>query len=134
MSIVRTSISSICAALAVAAAAVPLGASALLADEYTCDDDGPCIIEAQDMGNYKVALTWSGQGTRYDFFKIVVGLHGGGEPTAYPVKGRSGGSGTLDVIRAGDYEITVSACFGSRKQPDDASCVPSSETVRINLR
>ena len=105
-----------------------------LADEYTCDDEGPCIIEATDLDDYKVALTWSGQGTRYDFFKIIVGLHGGGAPIEYPLKGRDGGNGRFNLVRAGDYEITVSGCYGSRKRPNEASCIPSSEKVRMNLR
>lgn len=116
------------------AAATPLCAAATaLADDYTCDDGGPCIIEATDLGNYRVALTWSGQDARYDFFKIIVGLHGGGAPIERPVKGRNGGSANFNLQVAGDYEITVSGCFGSRKRPADASCTPSSETVRMNL-
>ena len=109
------------------------GIPPVLADVYTCDDEGPCIVDATDLGNYKVALKWSGQGTPYDFFKIIVGLHGGGDPIEYPVKGRNGGKGRFDLIRAGDYEITVSGCYGSRKRPVDASCIPSSEKVRMNL-
>lgn len=91
--------------------------SAALADEYTCDDEGPCIVDATDLGHYRVALTWSGQGTPYDFFKIIVGLHGGGDPKEYPVKGRKGGKGRFDLVRAGDYEITVAGAMALASDP-----------------
>jgi hypothetical protein len=126
----RIALASLLACVALASFA---GVSTVLADEYTCDDDGPCIVDAEDLGNYKVALQWSGQGTRYDFFKIIVGIHGGGAPLEYPLKGRNGGMGRFNLLRAGDYEITVSGCYGSRKRPADASCIPSSEKVRMNL-
>jgi hypothetical protein len=87
-----------------------------------CDRSGP-LPRRTDVG----------QGTPYDFFKIIVSLHGGGDPKEYPVKGRNGGKGRFDLVRAGDYEITVAGCYGSRKRPHDASCIPSSEKVRMNL-
>ena len=29
-----------------------------LADDYTCEDDGPCIIQADDLGGFQVFLKW----------------------------------------------------------------------------
>lgn len=99
-------------------------------DTYTCDDNKPCIIEASEAGRYRVRLAWSGQGTEYDYYKIIVRLHGGGESKEFRVKGKSGGKGKFNLRSAGDYEITVAGCYG-RKSAE--MCRPSSETVRLNL-
>ncbi|MEO9229019.1 MAG: hypothetical protein ABI216_08755 [Devosia sp.] len=125
----RLSTLSVCT-LAVVGTLSPLP---VLADDYTCEDDGPCIIQADDLGGFQVFLKWSRQGTRYDFFKTIVGQHGAGVRKEYPVKGRNGGAGKFSLMGVGDYEITVAGCFGSRKRPDEASCDPSSEKVRMNL-
>jgi hypothetical protein len=119
-------------ALALLLATSPIGSA--LADDYTCDENGPCIVQASDLGGHRVWLKWSGQSTPYDFYKISVSLHGGGPQKDYGMRGRDGGQGRFNLRDAGDYEITVAGCFGSRKQMADASCTPSSEHVRMNLR
>ncbi len=103
------------------------------ADTYTCDDSGPCIVEAKRMEGTKVFLRWSGQGTSYDFYRITAEPHGGGQEWEYVVRGKKSGGGPIDLHEINEYEITVEGCTGSRQEPEDAVCVPSSEKVRMNL-
>ena len=105
-------------------------ASSAQADPYTCDDNKPCLIEASEAGRYRVRLEWSGQGTEYDYYKIIVQLHGGGEAKEFRVKGKAGGRGKFNLRKAGDYELTVAGCYG----PKSAEMFrASSEKVRMNL-
>ncbi len=105
-------------------------ASTARSDPYTCDDNKPCIIEASEAGRYRVRLEWSGQGTEYDYYKIIVRLHGGGKGREFRVKGNAGGKGKFNFRKAGDYEITVAGCYGPKSAE---MCRPSSEKVRMNL-
>ncbi len=107
-----------------------LAAIPALAEPYTCDDNKPCIVDASEAGHYRVRLVWSGQGTEYDYYKIIVRLHGGGEVQSFRVKGKAGGKGKFNLHQPGDYEITVAGCYG-RKSSE--TCRPSSEKVRMNM-
>ncbi len=118
------------AMLAALALLSSFAASAARSDPYTCDDNKPCIIEASEAGRYRVRLVWSGQGTEYDYYKIIVQLHGGGEGKEFRVRGKSGGKGKLNLRKAGDYELTVAGCYGPKSAE---MCRPSSEKVRMNL-
>jgi hypothetical protein len=116
--------------LAASALLTSLLAVPAMADPYTCDDNKPCIIDASEAGHYRVRLVWSGQGTEYDYYKIIVRLHGGGEEKSFRVKGNAGGKGKFNLHQPGDYEITVAGCYGPKSSE---SCRPSSEKVRMNL-
>lgn len=105
-------------------------ASSAQGEPYTCDDNKPCIIDASEAGRYRVRLEWSGQGTEYDYYKIIAQPHGGGEGREFRVKGKAGGRGKFNLKRAGDYEITVAGCYGPKSAE---MCRPSSEKVRMNL-
>ena len=110
-----------------------LSAAPAFAAKYTCDDKNPCIVKAEEHGKRRVDLTWSGKGTSYDFYKIIVRNHGGGKAREFVMKGGKKGHGRIDLKKQGDYEITVAGCLkkGANGQPD---CKPSSEKVRLNLR
>ena len=110
-----------------------LSAAPAFAAKYTCDKSAPCIVQTDELGKHRVGLKWSGQGKKYDFYKIIVRLHGGGEARETKVSGGKQGHGVLNLKKAGDYEITVAGCLkkGTKGEP---ACKPSSEKVRLNLR
>jgi hypothetical protein len=109
-----------------------IAAAPALTDEYICDDDGPCIVAANQAGANSVALRWSGQGTSYDFYRITARPHGGGSSKTFLTGGGQGGKGTFK-LQTGDFEITVAGCTGSKKKPKEADCRASSEHVRMNF-
>ena len=114
-------------ALTVFAAVPAFGFLPANADDYTCDS-GPCIVKADRVGNYKVRLVWSGQGNSYDYYKLVVQPHGGGDSKEYKLHGGDGGKKTVNLKHEGDYEITLFGCENGQSE-----CERSSEKVRINL-
>ena len=116
-----------------ALAAAAISAAPASAARYTCGDDKPCITQANELGKRRVDLTYSGKGTSYSFYKIIVRPHGGGTPREIVMKGGKQGHARIDLKKAGDYEITVAGCLkkGAKGEP---TCTPSSEKVRLNLR
>jgi len=115
-------------------AAASLSAFPALAAKYSCAGGVPCIVEADELGKRRIGLKWSGQGKKYDFYKIIVRLHGGGEARESKVPGGKQGRGVLNLKKAGDYEITVAGCHRPGKPGEQPVCRPSNEKVRINLR
>jgi hypothetical protein len=97
------------------------------ADDFTCDS-GPCIVKADRAGGYKVKIVWSGQGTSYDFYKLTVTPHGGGNRTELKLKGGEDGKATINLKHQGDYELVLFGC-----EKDQPECERSSEKVRMNL-
>ncbi len=114
-------------ALAVFALVPGLASLPAHADDYTCDS-GPCIVKADRVGKYKVKLVWSGQGTSFDFYKLSVTPHGGGDGREIKLRGGGKGKTTINLMHEGDYELVLFGC--EKGQPD---CERSSEKVRINL-
>lgn len=119
--------------LAGIAAGAALAATPASAARYTCDKGAPCIVQSNELGKHRVGLKISGQGKRYDFYKLIVRPHGGGEQKEIRLPGGKQISTKLDLKKGGDYEIKVAGCTKAKKG-ETPVCAPSSEKVRLNLR
>jgi len=115
--------------LMVAVAGTPMIA---LSETYTCEE-GPCIIEAKILKGTNVQLKWSGQGESYDFYRLTSTPHGGGDGSEYILRGHKKGGGTIDLYEPIEWELRLEGCLGDRHEPEDATCTPSSEKVRLDL-
>ena len=101
---------------------------------YTCAAATPCIVETNELGKHRVSLKWSGQGKKYDFYKLTIREHGGGTPEKeLRLPGGKTGHIRLDLRKSGDYEIYLAGCEKQKKGAAPV-CKPSSEHVRLNLR
>ena len=120
------------AGVAAGAALASAPASAAVSN-HTCDKATPCIVQSNELGKHRLGLKISGQGKRYDFYKLVVRPHGGGAEKEIRLPGGKQVSTKLDLKKGGDYEITVAGCAKAKKG-EAPVCAPSSEKVRVNLR
>ena len=120
------------AGVAAGAALASVPASAAVS-KHTCDKATPCIVQSSELGKHRVSLKISGQGKRYDFYKLVVRPHGGGAEKEIRLPGGKQVSTKLDLKKSGDYEIKVAGCAKAKKG-EAPVCAPSSEKLRVNLR
>lgn len=116
-----------------AGAALAAGPASAAASRHTCDKGTPCIVQSNELGKHRVSLKISGQGKRYDFYKLVVRPHGGGAAKEIRLPGGKQVGTTLNLKKGGDYEIKVAGCFKPKKG-EAPVCAPSSDKVRLNLR
>lgn len=116
------------------AGAALTAATSAQAARYTCDKATPCIVQTDELKNHRVVLKFSGQGLKYEFYKLTVRLHGSSTPVKeMQLRGGKSGRIRLDLKKAGDYEISLAGCEKAKKGAAPV-CKPSSEHVRLNLR
>jgi hypothetical protein len=116
-----------------AGAALSAAPASAAVSRHTCDKGTPCIVQSNELGKHRVALKISGQGKRYDFYKLMVRPHGGGAEKEVRLPGGKQVNTKLDLKKSGDYEIKVAGCFKAKKG-EAPVCAPSSDKVRLNLR
>lgn len=118
------------AGLAASLAATPAFAAK---STYTCTGGTPCIVESKELGKHRVLLKWSGQGKKYDYYKLTIRQHGGGAQKQLRLPGGKIGHQKFDLKKPGDYEFFIAGCTKAKKGEKEV-CKPSSEHVRLNLR